>query len=195
MKFRNLIIGATLMLFGCGGVDPSVYENKKPEITVKDFFGSTVYGYGIFQSRSGEVKDRYYGYLIPTWNGNEGTFVEKQWNEEGKLFLHQTWHIKVSDDGKSFTATADQIDGVLKGQSNGYALRMQYTLKVPRDNGKEVNIDADDWTYLQPNGLGINKIALSKFGFHVGDISYTFQHLAHGESLHEGYFPPVMKSK
>lgn len=177
------------MLFGCSGIDSNVYAGKKPEITIKSFYSSPVHGYGIFQNRSGEVKDRYYAYLIPTWNGNEGKIIEKQWNDEGKLFFEQEWHVKVSEDGKTFTGTATKIDGVIKGESNGYALHMQYTLKVPRDNGKEINISADDWTYLQPDGSGLNKVAMSKFGLHVGDVTYNLHKLAHGEKLHEGYFP------
>jgi hypothetical protein len=184
-----ILAGTTLLLCGCGSTSTDVYEGKKPEITLKQFYSGPVHGYGIFQDASGEVKDRYYATLIPTWHGNEGTLVEKQWNEQGKLFFQQEWKVKLVEDGKNFTATATKIEGTVKGESRGYALHMQYSLLAPREDGGEVSVDSDDWTYLQPDGNGINKISMSKFGLHIGDVTYNLHKLAKGEKLHEGYLP------
>jgi hypothetical protein len=188
---KNLfLLGAIFMLFGCGSTDIGKYNGKNPEITIQSFYNQAVHGYGVFMNRSGEVTDRYYAYLIPTWNGNEGTIVEKQWNDEGKLFLEQTWKVTVAPDGKSFTATGTKIVGEVKGKSSGFALNMDYSMLVPRgDSGSEIEIKADDWTYLQPDGSALNKISMSKFGFHVGDVIYNLHKLAPGEKLNEGYLP------
>jgi hypothetical protein len=187
---KLIAIGVIFMLFGCGSVDVNKYAGKKPEITLKDFYSGPVHGYGIFQNRSGEVTDRYYAYLIPTWKGNEGTIHEKQWRDDGSLLLEQVWNVKLNPDGKSFTATGTKIVGQVKGKSDGFALNMKYSMLVPRgDSGQEIEVNADDWTYLQPDGTGLNKISLSKFGFHIGDVIYNLKKLAPGEKLNEGYLP------
>lgn len=185
---KLFLIGALFMLFGCGSVDVKKYEGKTPEITLKSFYDRPVHGYGVFLNRSGEVTDRYYAILTPEWNGNEGTITEKQWNAQGKLFFQQVWKVKLAEDGKSFTATSTKIVGEVKGQSSGFALNMKYKMLAPQDDGGEVAVDADDWTYLQPDGSGLNKISLSKFGFHVGDVVYNLKKAAPGE-LHESYLP------
>ena len=183
-------IGALFMLFGCSSIDVKTYEGKTPEVTLKGFYSEPVHGYGFFQNRSGEITDRYYAYLIPKWNGNEGTIHEKQWKEDGKLLLEQTWNVKLAPDGKSFTATGDKIVGEMKGKSAGYAFNMKYSMMIPRgDTGKEIELDANDWTFLQPDGAGFNKISLSKFGIHVGDVTYILRKLAPGEKINEGYLP------
>jgi len=184
---KLLLLAAATLVYGCSGTDAKVYEGTKPEITVKDFYSGPVHGYGIFQSPGGEVKDRYYATLVPSWNGNEGTIIEKQWNDKGELFFQQEWKIKVDADGKHFTATGTQIEGQVKGEAQGFALHMQYALKVPRDGGSTITLSSDDWTFLQPDGTGINKISMRKFGFRVGEVTYVLRKLAKGEKLHEGY--------
>jgi len=183
------LAGIALALSGCGNNSIESYEGQKPVITVRDFYSGPVQGYGIFKNSSGTVTGRYYATLVPTWHGNEGTIVEKQWNDQGKLFFQQEWKISVTNDGNHFTATATEINGTVKGESSGYALHMQYTLMTPRDDGSKIDISSDDWTYLQPDGSGINMISMSKFGLHVGDVIYNLHPLKIGEKLHEGYFP------
>lgn len=186
---HRLVACAMLALAACSSPNADTYAGTAPEITVQRFYSRPVQGYGIFQDGSGEVKDRYYATLVPSWHGNEGTLVEKQWNDKGKLFFQQQWAIHVADDGRHFTATATNIEGDVIGESNGYALHMQYTLRAPRDDGSTVSVASDDWTYLQPDGSGINRVAMHKFGLHVGDVTYILRPLAKGERLHEGYLP------
>jgi hypothetical protein len=182
-----------LAFTACSAPSVRVYDGKSPQITVRDFYSAPVHGYGIFQSPGGEVKGRYYATLVPTWRGDEGTIIEKQWNDKGELFFQQQWHVKLEGDGSHFTATATKIAGQVIGESSGYALHMQYVALVPRDNGGETSVTSDDWTYLQPDGSGLNKVSMSKLGFHVGDVTYVLRKLAKGEKLHEGYFPPTKK--
>ena len=185
----SFLVTGALALAACSAPSADVYEGKKPVITVKDFYSAPVHGYGVFQNASGEVTDRYYATLVPTWHGNEGTLVEKQWNEQGKLFFQQEWKISVAPDGQHFSATATKIKGTVVGETKGYAMHMQYTLLAPREDGSDISISSDDWTYLQPDGSGLNKVSMNKFGLHVGDVTYLLRKLAKGEKLHEGYFP------
>jgi hypothetical protein len=177
----------------CSGNHAAEYAGKGPEITVKSFYTGPVEGYGFFQDRSGKITSRYYATLVPSWNGNEGTLVEKQWNDKGELFFQQNWQIHLAEDGHHFSATATRIDGKVKGESAGYALHMRYTVIASTEKGDDIKLHADDWTYLQPDGHGINKVGLSKYGFHVGDITYDLHPLAKGHKLHEGYWLPEKK--
>ena len=187
---RSIALAPVLLLSlaACSGQDADQYAGKKPEITVRQFYRAPIAGYGFFQDGSGQVTGRYYATLVPHWHGNEGTITEKQWSDTGQLFLQQTWHVTADANSNRFTATADKIIGVAKGETEGYAMHMTYTMSVPRENDSDISLSGDDWTYLQPDGSAINRVALSKYGFHVGDITYDLHPLAKGETLREGYF-------
>ncbi len=189
MRLSLMFATASLCtLAACSAPDTENYAGKKPDVTVKQLYGVPIGGYGVFQDRSGAVTDRYYATLVPSWQGNEGTVVEKQWNDQGKLFLQQTWHIRVDESGENFTATATQIDGDVHGETRGYAMHMTYTLLAPREDGSTLSLAGDDWTYLQPDDSAINRVSLSKLGVHVGDITYALHPLTKRETGYQGYF-------
>jgi hypothetical protein len=133
------------------------------------------------------VKDRYFATLVPSWNGNEGTIQEKQWNDKGELYLQQTWKIHASDNNINFTGEATKIIGQVRGTTRGFAMHMTYVLSAPTGKGDDIQLDAQDWTYLQPDGNGINKVALSKYGIHAGDVTYVLHRVPEGEKLQQGY--------
>ena len=175
------------MLFGCGSVDVKKYEGTEPKISFRKLYDSKVEGYGYFRDRSGEIGARYYVTLEPSWKGNIGTMKEYNYQEDGKV-TSRDWTITMQDDNH-FTAVGSDIDGVLTGESSGYAMHMDYVFNITRENGKKIALRFDDWTYLQPDGVVLNEVNLSKYGFHVGTLTYHLRKLKSGEKFKKGYFP------
>lgn len=182
---KLIILGVSLMLFGCGSVDVSKYEGKEPKFTMKGFFDGNIEGYGFFQGRDGEIAERYYVQMIPTWDGNKGSLKENFYKDDGTQMVRE-WHLTLIDDHK-FEATADDVEGVGKGEVRGYAMNMKYVLKVPR-KGSTIDVNVDDWIFLQPDGSAVNSAKMSKFGFGVGELKFAFRKLKKGEKFHESYF-------
>ena len=173
------------MLFGCSGVDPKNYDGKEPKFVLKNFFDRDIEGFGFFQRRSGEIAERYYVQLKPSWNSNAGSLKENFYKDDGTT-MHREWHLKLIDD-THFEATAADVEGVGKGEVHGYAMNLKYVLIVPR-NGSAVDVNVDDWIYLQPNGTAVNTAYMCKFGFAVGELKFAFRKLGKGEKFHESYF-------
>jgi hypothetical protein len=63
--------------------------------------------------------------------------------------------------------------GVAQGVAAGNALNWRYTLKLPVD-GKVYEVQFDDWMYLMDDRVMLNKAAMSKFGFHLGEVTLSF---------------------
>lgn len=170
MKGKIYLIGIMLTLAACGSVKPENYAAQKPELKINQFYSSDVEGYGYYKDRSGKVESRYFVRLVPKWNGNTGDMTEYNYEVGGKA-TERTWQIHLTD-ANHFTANGSDLVGTLEGEMFGYAMHMKYTLLVPHNDSK-IAIDFDDWTYLQPDGTAINEVALSKYGFDVGSLTYN----------------------
>ena len=55
----------------------------------------------------------------------------------------------------------------------GNALRWRYVLALPVD-GKVYHVDFDDWMFLMDDKVMLNRSAMSKWGFHLGDVTLSF---------------------
>ena len=66
---------------------------------------------------------------------------------------------------------AGEIDA--SGQERGNAFHWTYTMALPVD-GKVYNVDFDDWMYLVRDKVMLHKAVMSKFGFHLGEVTLSF---------------------
>jgi hypothetical protein len=48
--------------------------------------------------------------------------------------------------------------------------------------GSDWVLSLDDWMFLQPDGVLLNRATMSKFGFRVGEITIAFQRGASAEA-------------
>jgi len=55
----------------------------------------------------------------------------------------------------------------------GNALNWQYTLRLPVD-GRDYEVQFDDWMYLVDGHVMINKAVMSKFGLRLGEVTLAF---------------------
>lgn len=175
-----------IMLFGCSSVDPKTYSGQSPKMKLKEFFNGRIEGYGFFRGRSGEIYKRYYVAINASWEGNIGTVSEDFYLPDGSK-LERKWTLKYVDEN-NFTGTAPDIVGEAKGKVEGYALNLKYTLAVERESGSTVNVNFDDWIYLQPDGSALNYSSGSKFGIDIGTIIFQFSKLKEGEEFKKSYF-------
>jgi hypothetical protein len=56
----------------------------------------------------------------------------------------------------------------------GNTLNWRYTLRLPVD-GREIEVQFDDWMVLVDDQVMLNKAAMSKFGIHLGEVTLAFR--------------------
>ncbi|MFZ9440106.1 MAG: DUF3833 family protein, partial [Hylemonella sp.] len=59
------------------------------------------------------------------------------------------------------------------GQTSGNAFQWAYTLSLPVD-GKEYEVQFDDWMYLVDDKVMLNRATMRKFGIRLGEVTLSF---------------------
>ena len=72
-----------------------------------------------------------------------------------------------------YSGQAGDVIGTADGQAAGNALRWSYTLRLPVD-GRDIDVQFDDWMYLMDERVMLNKAVMSKFGIRLGEVTLSF---------------------
>jgi hypothetical protein len=60
------------------------------------------------------------------------------------------------------------------GRAAGNAFNFRYDINLKMGSG-QMKVHFDDWMYLQPDGVLINRAYVTKWGFDVGSVTLTFR--------------------
>ena len=174
MRMGSILL--TLLLFivsGCSSMKIEDYASFTPRFDLFQYFQGNTRGWGVFQDRGGALKRQF----VVDINGvidNNGELVMTEnfvWNDGEKS--QRIWRIRKTDE-HHYTGRADDVVGEAKGVTYGNALNWAYDLKLPVD-GKVWQVSFDDWMYMQPDGVMLNRAKMSKFGITLGEVTISFQ--------------------
>jgi hypothetical protein len=175
---RMIGLWACLLLIltaGCSAMKPGDFANSEPVLDLFAYFEGNTRAWGIFQSRSGEVKRQFTVDIQGTVDGDVLTLEEDFVYADGET-SRRVWRIRRLDEHR-YEGEAEDVVGKAAGVSYGQALNWRYRLRLPfRESSLEV--DFDDWMLLQPDGVLINRAEVRKFGFRVGEVTLFFRRQA-----------------
>jgi hypothetical protein len=149
------------------------YAAFEPKFDLFQYFQGNTRGWGVFQDRSGALKRQFVVDIKGEVN-KDGELVMTEdfvWND-GEI-SQRIWYIR-KQDAHRYSGRAADVVGEAKGAAYGNALNWQYDLNLPVD-GKVWQVHFDDWMYLQPDGVLLNRAKMSKFGFTLGEVTISFQ--------------------
>ncbi len=170
-KIAALMAGL-LTLTGCASVEVSDYAAEKPELDLSRYFNGTLDADGMFQDRSGKVVKRFHVVIEASWKGPVGTLDERFTYSDGST-QRRVWTVTKLDANR-YSGRADDVVGEASGEARGNALRWKYVMALPVD-GKVYNVDFDDWMFLMDDRVMLNRSVMSKFGFHLGEVTLSFR--------------------
>ena len=171
MRLFTLIVLASMMI-SCSKADISHYADIKPEFDIFSYFEGTTTGWGIVQNRSGKLLRQFVVSITGTFT-DKNTIVLNEvftWNDGEESI--RVWTIKRTA-ANQYEGSADDVVGTAVGMSSGNALNWRYHLNIETE-GSTWKVFFDDWMFLQPDQVLINKASMSKFGIHLGDITIAF---------------------
>jgi Protein of unknown function (DUF3833) len=169
---KSLLIGAAaLSLAGCATVDVANYRAERPALDLAEYFNGTVDGWGMFQDRSGQVIRRFTVRIDAKWDGNRGTLDEHFEFSDGER-QNRIWTLV--KDGDRYTGTAGDVVGTGQGIQQGNAFNLRYVLRVPWA-GRTIDVDMDDWMWRIDGETVLNRTAMTKFGFRVGEVTLSLR--------------------
>jgi len=170
MNFFFLII--SLFLFSCStDMNIQSFKNNKPELVLEDYFNGKTRAWGLFHDRFGNLKRSFEVDINGVLDGNTLTLDEKFTYDDGEK-ESRIWTIKILENNK-YSGTADDVVGEAIGESSGNALHWKYKLNLKVKNSV-IQVDFDDWMFLQEEGILINRAEVKKWGLNLGVVTITF---------------------
>ena len=160
------------LLTGCSGnMKTEDFIGQQPKLIIEDYFSGETKAWGMFHDRFGNLKRQFLVDIEGTWDGDILVLDENFLYADGETDK-RIWKIKKIDKN-TYTGIADDVIGEAQGKSHGNALNWTYfmNLKVG-DNFYKVKFD--DWMYLQPNGVLLNRAEVSKWGIQLGVVTLSF---------------------
>jgi hypothetical protein len=146
--------------------------DTKPEFDLFEYFEGQSRAWGIFQGRGGELKRQFVVDIKGEVAGNKLTLVEDFVYADGEV-SQRIWQVTKTAENR-YTGTAADVVGEAQGESAGSALNWRYTLELPYGEST-INVNFDDWMFLQPDNVLINRATVKKFGFVVGEVTLVFK--------------------
>lgn len=165
------LLAGTAVLTGCANPQVTDYAQERPLLELDRYFTGRVLAHGIFQKRNGAVARRFTVVMDCHWEGNQGVLDEAFTYSDGST-ERRIWRLTKHADGR-YTGRADDVVGEAQGQTSGNAFRWNYTLRLPVD-GKEYEVQFDDWMFLVDDRVLLNRATMSKFGVTLGEVLLSF---------------------
>lgn len=165
------LLAGTAVLTGCVNPQVTDYAQERPLLELDRYFTGRVLAHGVFQKRGGEVARRFTVVMDCHWEGNQGVLDEAFTYSDGST-ERRIWRLTKHADGR-YTGTAGDVVGEAQGQTSGNAFRWNYTLRLPVD-GKEYEVQFDDWMFLVDDRVMLNRATMSKFGITLGEVLLSF---------------------
>lgn len=171
-----LVIAISLnTLTGCMTMKPSNFKDESPKFVLEKYFNGKIKAWGIFEDRFGNVKRQFTVDIDGVWDGTTLTLDEHFLFNDGEKSYRQ-WRITKKEDGV-YEGKADDVVGSATGVSAGNSLNWSYLLDLKMSDNKTLRVKFDDWMFLQPDGVVLNRARMSKFGVELGQVTISFSKL------------------
>lgn len=168
---RIWILLSSLLLASCGNVEVQDYAGETPKLDLREYFEGRVDAWGMFQDRSGKVIKRFH-VAINSHSEGDKLILDEDFTYSDGTRQKRVWTLTPAGNGQ-WRGRADDVIGEAEGEVAGNALRWRYVLALPVD-GKVYHVDFDDWMFLVGDKVMLNRSSMSKWGFHLGEVTLSF---------------------
>ncbi|MFO7812765.1 MAG: DUF3833 domain-containing protein [Pelovirga sp.] len=167
------VLPALLFLIaGCSSVDVKRYAGQQPEFDLFDYFIGETRGWGIVQDRKGKLLRQFVVDINGYLNAAGELVLDEQFVWSDGEHSERIWTIaKTGPHG--FSGRAADVVGEAEGEVYGNALFWTYVLNLEA-RGSTWKVRFDDWMFLQPDGVLLNRATMSKFGFKLAQVTIAF---------------------
>ncbi len=163
-----------LLLFfnGCSSMKPIDFADKSPKFTLEEYFQGDTRAWGVVHDRFGDLRRQFTVDIHGEFSGDTLVLTEDFLYSDGET-EQRIWTIKKIDE-HNYEGTAKDVDGIAKGVSYGNALNWSYLFNLKLDDSRML-VRFDDWMFLQPDGVLVNRAVITKWGFEIAEVSIFFK--------------------
>lgn len=160
-----------LFLGACSSMTPADFADTKPRFVLEDYFAGEMRAYGLFQDRFGTVRRQFVVDITGTPT-DDGIRLDERFLYADGEEDRRVWTITRTGPGR-YVGEADDIVGQAEGTASGNALNWRYVMDLPVGEGTW-RVSFDDWMFLQPDGVLLNRASVRKWGVEIGTVSIAF---------------------
>lgn len=174
MKRWGAVLAALALLTGCGSMKIEDFAGNEPKFVLEDYFEGRSQATGIFYDRFGDIRRQFTVDIEVTVEDDRLTLVEDFTYDDGET-ERRVW--KLTRTGPdTYEGTAEGVVGIAKGKIAGNAFHWTYTFDLKMKD-RTLRVNFDDWMFLQPNGVVMNRATVTKWGFELGTAVISFEKL------------------
>jgi hypothetical protein len=151
---------------------PEQFAATQPELALEDYFLGEVKAWGIFEDRFGNLRRQFTVDIAGRMEGDELVLTEDFQYADGETD-QRIWRIRRTGEHR-YEGTAGDVEGKAQGEAYGRALNWEYTLLLPIE-GRTWRVRMNDWMFLQPGGVLINRATMTKMGLRLGEVTVFFK--------------------
>ncbi len=172
MKLFFSLLTAAAILTGCGSMKPEDFDGRTPELDLFAYFSGQTRASGLFEDRFGKVRRQFTVDIIGRVSDDTLVLEEDFIYDDGER-ARRVWTIERTGD-RTYRGRAGDVVGEAEGQVRGNALNWTYQmdLKVGDDTWR---VTFDDWMFLQPDGVLLNRAWITRFGIEIGSVTLSFR--------------------
>lgn len=147
------------------------FADTSPRLILEDYFQGETQAAGIFEDRFGTIRRQFTVDITGTWDGRELVLDERFTYADGERD-RRVWRIEKTGPN-AYQGRAADVIGHAQGAARGNALNWRYEMDLKVGDGTW-RVRFDDWMFLQPSGVLINRARVSKFGLEIGTVTLSF---------------------
>ena len=185
-------LGAALIcltvLSSCTSMKPSDFENSTPKLVIEEYFAGETLAWGIFEDRFGRLRRQFTVDITGTWDGEQLVLDERFVYSDGETD-RRVWKIRKTGP-HTYEGLADDVVGAARGEAYGNALNWKYDMDLKVGDGT-MRVHFNDWMFLQPSGVLLNRARVTKLGFKLGEVTLAFMKPDARETAMRGVLSPL----
>mgnify|MGYP003132468264 FL=1 len=149
----------------------SDFDGTEPRFRIEEYFLGETKAWGIFEDRFGNLRRQFVVDITGTMEGDEIVLDERFQYADGETD-QRIWRIRKLNE-HTYEGKADDIIGVATGESYGNALNWSYDMDLAIGDSS-LRVHFNDWMFLQPDGVVLNRAKVSKWGIAIGEVTLSF---------------------
>ncbi len=148
------------------------FAGREPELNLETYFAGRTRAWGLFEDRFANLRREFTVDIEGKWDGELLVLDERFVYADGETD-RRVWHLTKTGAGRWEGRTEEAI-GVAQGRAAGNAFNFRYDINLKMGSGR-MAVHFNDWLYLQPDGMLLNRAYVTKWGIDVGSVTLAFR--------------------
>jgi hypothetical protein len=167
----GMLLAAAMTIGGCNAMKIEDFAGTQPVLEPEKYFLGETRGWGMFHDRFGNLRRQFVVDMTGEMEGGVLVLKEDFVYDDGAR-EQRIWRLKPLGDGR-YEGVAGDVVGTASGQAAGNALNWRYDLDLKVGDGTW-RVAFDDWMFLQPGGVVLNRASVTRWGFEIGTLTVSF---------------------